>query len=147
MQENVRKNQVRNKEVDIYNHYRSFSTLTVHLYSSSGLSLSTFCHSKSCKNTRHMQNQSQLPFLTSRKRHPSVGCYFPQTAFRSSIGDKTTRFSRNNSNAAMQRSNIFCPVSAACPAVCCNFESAGFYLTLPSYAVKYAGTTSKAKKS
>ena len=69
-------------------------------------------------------------------RHPSVGCYLPQTAFRSSIGDKTTRFSRNNSIAYMHRSNKFCPVSAACPAVCCDFDGAGFSFTLPLYAVK-----------
>ena len=64
--------------------------------------------------------------LTSRKRHPSVGCYLPQTAVRSSIGDKTTRFSRNNSIAYMHRSDIFYPVSDACPAVCCDFDGAGF---------------------
>ena len=59
-------------------------------------------------------------------RHPSVGCYLPQTAVRSSIGDKTTRFSRNNSIVYMHRSNKFCPVSDACPAVCCDFDGAGF---------------------
>ncbi|MBQ7947265.1 MAG: hypothetical protein IJ277_03750, partial [Bacteroidaceae bacterium] len=36
--------------------------------------------------------------LTSRKRHPSFACCLAQTAFRSIIGDKRTRFSRNNSN-------------------------------------------------
>ena len=36
--------------------------------------------------------------LTSRKRHPSFGCCLPQTTFRSIIGDKRTRFPRNNSN-------------------------------------------------
>ena len=36
--------------------------------------------------------------LTSRKRHPSFACCFTQTAFRSTIGDKRTRFPRNNSN-------------------------------------------------
>ena len=36
--------------------------------------------------------------LTSRKRHPSFACCLTQTAFRSTIGDKRTRFSRNNSN-------------------------------------------------
>ncbi|MBR6662369.1 MAG: hypothetical protein IKL34_03975, partial [Alistipes sp.] len=36
--------------------------------------------------------------LMSRKRHPSFGCCLSQTAFRSTIGDKRTRFSRNNSN-------------------------------------------------
>ena len=30
--------------------------------------------------------------LASRKRHPSVGCYLPQTAIRSSIGDKKLAF-------------------------------------------------------
>ncbi|MBQ2126356.1 MAG: hypothetical protein II198_01730, partial [Bacteroidaceae bacterium] len=71
--------------------------------------------------------------LASRKRHPSAGCYLPQTAVRSSIGDKTTRFSRNNSIAYMHRSNKFCPVSSACPAVRCDFDGAGLKI-LPLYA-------------
>ena len=41
----------------------------------------------------------------------------------------------------MHRSNKFCPISAACPAVCCDFDSAGFYLTLPLQAVKFAKLT------
>ena len=64
--------------------------------------------------------------LTSRKRHPSVGCCLPQTAFRSSIGDKTTRFSRNNSNVHIHRSDKFCPIPAAWTAGCCDFDDAGF---------------------
>ena len=36
--------------------------------------------------------------LTRRKRHPSFACCLTQTAFRSTIGDKRTRFPRNNSN-------------------------------------------------
>ena len=56
----------------------------------------------------------------------------PQTAVRSSIGDKTTRFSRNNSIAYMHRSNKFCPVSSACPAVCCDLSS----MKLLSFAVQ-----------
>ena len=67
-------------------------------------------------------------------RHPSVGCYLPQTAVRSSIGDKTTRLSRNNSIAYMHRSNKFCPVSDACPAICYDFDGAGFKI-LQFYAL------------
>ena len=36
--------------------------------------------------------------LTSRKRHPSFACCLAQTAIRSTIGNKRTRFPRNNSN-------------------------------------------------
>ena len=56
----------------------------------------------------------------------------PQTAVRSSIGDKTTRLSRNNSIAYMHRSNKFCPVSSACPAVRCDLSS----MKLLSFAVQ-----------
>ena len=36
----------------------------------------------------------------------------------------------------MHRSNKFSPVSDACPAVCCDFDGAGFSFTLPLYVVK-----------
>ena len=36
----------------------------------------------------------------------------------------------------MHRSNKFCPVSDACPAVCCDFDGAGSKI-LPFYALKY----------
>jgi hypothetical protein len=49
--------------------------------------------------------------LRSCKQHPSVGCCLSLTAYRSSIGGKRTRFSRNNSNAEKHRSNIICPIS------------------------------------
>ena len=36
--------------------------------------------------------------LRSCKQHPSAGCCLPFTAYRTSIGGKRTRYSRNNSN-------------------------------------------------
>ena len=35
----------------------------------------------------------------------------------------------------MHRSNKFCPVSDACPAICCDFDGAGFKI-LQFYALK-----------
>ena len=139
---------------------RQSSTLIVHLYFSSSLSFMFFWRPKERKApapAKHClrrilaalvdKSSSKLGILltgtrihnslllTSRKRHPSVGCYLPQTAVRSSIGDKTTRFSRNNSIAYMHRSDIFYPVSDACPAVCCDFDGAGFSFILPLYTI------------
>ena len=64
--------------------------------------------------------------LMSCKQHPSVGCCLPFTAYRTSIGGKWTRFSRNNNNTKMHRSNIICPISEACTAVHCYLDGAGF---------------------
>ena len=108
-------------------HYisRQSPTLIVHLYFSSSLSFIYFRRAKVAK--RPSPAKSVITAFCSRVagRHPSVGRYLPQTAVRSSIGDKTTRFSRNNSIAYMHRSNKFCPVSSACPAVRCDFDGAG----------------------
>ena len=41
----------------------------------------------------------------SCKQHPSVTQNLPQTTFRSVIGDKRTRFLRNNGNINIHRSN------------------------------------------
>ena len=65
--------------------------------------------------------------LRSCKQHPSVGCCLSLTAYRASIGGKRTRFSRNNSNAEKQRSNIICPISDACTAARCYLDSAGLF--------------------
>ena len=59
-----------------------------------------------------LQKQSFCVLLRSCKQHPSVTQNLPQTTFRSVIGDKRTRFPRNNSNADIHRSNSFYPVSA-----------------------------------
>ena len=64
--------------------------------------------------------------LRSCKQHPSVGCCLPFTAYRTSIGGKWTRFSRNNNNTKMHRSNIICPIYDACTAVHCYLDHAGF---------------------
>ena len=69
--------------------------------------------------------------LRSCKQHPSVGCSLPLTAFRTSLGGKWTRFSRNNSNTKIHRSNIIYPVSDACTAVRCYLDGAGFVWELP----------------
>jgi hypothetical protein len=64
--------------------------------------------------------------LRSCKQHPSAGCCLPFTAYRTSIGGKWTRFSRNNNNTKMHRSNIICPIYDACTAVHCYLDHAGF---------------------
>ena len=51
-------------------------------------------------------------FCSCRHGEHSAGSCFSQTTFRSAIGDKRTRFPRNNSNADIHRSNSFYPVSA-----------------------------------
>ena len=109
------------------------STLIVHLYFSSSLSFMFFWRPKERKAPAPAKSVITAFCSGVAGRHPSVGCYLPQTAVRSSIGDKTTRFSRNNSIAYMHRSDIFYPVSDACPAVCCDFDGAGFSLILPLY--------------
>ena len=43
--------------------------------------------------------QSFCALFTSRKRHSSVAQNLSQTTFRSTIGERTTRYSRNNSIA------------------------------------------------
>ena len=53
---------------------------------------------KEQKRPAHAKISHNSLLLTSRKRHPSFACCLAQTAFRSTIGDKRTRFSRNNSN-------------------------------------------------
>ena len=68
--------------------------------------------------------------LRSCKQHPSVGCCLPFTAYRTSIGGKWTRFSRNNNNTKMHRSNIICPIPEACTAVHCYLDGAGFILKI-----------------
>ena len=72
--------------------------------------------------------------LRSCKQHPSVGCCLPFTAYRTSIGGKWTRFSRNNNNAKMHRSNIICPISDACTAVHCYLDGAGLFWELHLFA-------------
>ena len=52
-------------------------------------------------------------FRSCRYGEHSTGSCFPQTTFRSVIGDKRTRFPRDNSNADIYRSNSFYPASAA----------------------------------
>ena len=52
-----------------------------------------------------LQKQSFCALFRSCKQHPSVTQNLPQTTFRSVIGDKRTRFSRNNGNINMHRSN------------------------------------------
>ena len=66
--------------------------------------------------------------LRSCKQHPSAGCCLPFTAYRTSIGNKWTRFSRKNNNTKIHRSNIICPISDACTAVRCYLDGAGFVL-------------------
>ncbi|MBQ2808749.1 MAG: hypothetical protein IJF06_06580, partial [Bacteroidaceae bacterium] len=46
-------------------------------------------------------------FRSCRRGEHSAGRCLPQTTFRSVIGDKRTRFPRDNSNADMHRSNSF----------------------------------------
>ena len=59
----------------------------------------TFFHRvKEPKRPAHAKISHNSLLLTSRKRHPSFACCLTQTAFRSTIGDKRTRFPRNNSN-------------------------------------------------
>ena len=65
--------------------------------------------------------------LRSCKQHPSVGCCLPFTAYRTSIGNKWTRFSRKNNNTKIHRSNIICPISDACTAVRCYLDGAGLF--------------------
>ena len=117
-------------------HYisRQSPTLIVHLYFLQVFLYVLFVAQKAPKTpgTGKISHNSLL--LASHKRHPSAGCYLPQTAVRSSIGDKTTRLSRNNSITYMHRSNKFCPVSSACTAVRCDFDGAGLKI-LPLYAL------------
>ena len=80
---------------------------------------------------RHWQKQSFCALFRSCKQHPSVTQNLPQTTFRSNIGDKRTRFPRNNSNTVIHRSNSFYPVSDARTVVCCVFDSAGGFRELP----------------
>ena len=72
--------------------------------------------------------------LRSCKQHPSVGCCLPFTAYRTSIGNKWTRFSRNNNNTKIHRSNIICPISDACTAVHCYLDGAGLFGNFLLYA-------------
>ena len=72
--------------------------------------------------------------LRSCKQHPSVGCCLPFTAYRTRIGGKWTRFSRNNNNTKIHRSNLICPISDACTAVRCYLDGAGLFLELHLYA-------------
>ena len=113
---------------------RQFSTLIVYLYLSSSRSFMFFWRPKERKAPSPAKSVITAFCSGVAGRHPSVGCYLPQTAVRSSIGDKTTRLSRNNSIAYMHRSNKFCPVSSACPAVRCDFDGAGLKI-LPLYAL------------
>ena len=70
-------------------------------------------------------------FRSCRYGEHSAGSCFSQTTFRSAIGDKRTRFPRNNNNANMHRSNSFYPVSAVWTVVCCVLDSAGGFRKLP----------------
>ena len=87
---------------------RVFSNTTypwsVAVYSYSSRSIMFFWAQKNEK-ARHWQKQSFCALFRSCKQHPSVTQNLPQTTFRSVIGDKRTRFSRNNSNINMHRSN------------------------------------------
>ena len=86
-------------------------------------------------------------FSSCRYGEHSVGCCFSQTTFRSAIGDKRTRFPRNNSNADIRRSDSFYPVSAAWTVVCCVLDSAGGFRKLPfaREQTAYVSCWSKAK--
>ena len=70
-------------------------------------------------------------FCSCRHGEHSAGRCLPQTTFRSAIGDKRTRFPRNNSNANMHRSDSFYPASAVWTVVCCALDSAGGFRKLP----------------
>jgi hypothetical protein len=70
-------------------------------------------------------------FRSCRYGEHSTGSCFSQTTFRSVIGDKRTRFPRDNSNADIHRSNSFYPVSAVWTVVCCVLDSAGGFRELP----------------
>ena len=78
-----------------------------------------------------LQKQSFCVLFRSCMQHPSVTQNFPQTTFRSVIGDKRTRFSRNNGNAVIHRSNNFYPVSVDLTVVCYVLDSAGDFRKLP----------------
>ena len=115
-------------------HFTAVSNLNCSLVFSSSLSFIYFRRAKVAK--RPAPAKSVITAFCSRVAsdipRPAVICR--KQLFVSSIGDKTTRFSRNNSITYMHRSNKFCPVSAACPAVRCDFDGAGFKI-LPLYAL------------
>ena len=86
-------------------------------------------------------------FCSCRRGEHSAGRCFSQTTFRSAIGDKRTRFPRDNSNADIHRSNSFYPVSAVWTVVCCVLDSAGGFRKLPfaREQTAYVSCWSKAK--
>ena len=101
-----------------------FNLNTLDLYSFASLSLLTFCRTKSYKKARHRQNKSQQPYAQELQATSFGRLLFAVHSFRSSIGGKWTRFSRNNNNTKMHRSNIICPFSDAWTAARCYFDSA-----------------------
>ena len=81
---------------------------------------------KSTKNSRHRQNKSQQPYAQELQATSFGRLLFAVHSFRSSIGGKWTRFSRNNNNTKMHRSNIICPFSDAWTAARCYFWQCRF---------------------
>ena len=107
----------------------------------------TFHDWKVCKRSRHLAKTVATAFCSCRHGEHSAGCCLPQTTFRSVIGDKRTRFPRNNSNADIRRSDSFYPFSAAWTVVCCVLDSAGGFRKLPfaREQTAYVSCWSKAK--
>ena len=69
-----------------------------------------FMTEKYAKGPGTWQKTVATAFCSCRHGEHSAGCCLPQTTFRSNIGDKSTRFPRNNRNANMHRSDSFYPI-------------------------------------
>ena len=127
--------------MDFSCHYiqRQSSTLIVHLYFLQVFLSQLFHRVKKLQKapvTGKISHNSLL--LTSRKRHPSVGCYLPTNPFILFLGGaELLQLATRYSERLTSSQTVLATCSKNRMGFVCDFDGAGFSLILPLCVVNY----------
>ena len=106
---------------------------------SSSLSIRAFYRVKSTKNARHRQNQSHQPFAHESQATSLGWQLFATKSFHSVFGwCGTPSVSHSQCERLTSSQTVLATLSKNRMGFVCDFDGAGFYLTLPLYAIKLA---------
>ena len=106
---------------------------------SSTLSIRSFHNWKEPKGSVTGKISHNSLLLTSRKRHPSVGCYLPTNPFILFLGGaELLQLATRQSERLTSSQTVLTTLSKNRMGFVCDFDGDGFYLKLPIVRVKFA---------